>query len=46
MRKTSGAGRRRRGGPTRVRGGVEVKAEQGEVVVPERGDGDGDGDEV
>ena len=53
MRKTNGAGRRRRGGGQRTRGGsgrgrgegTEVKAEQGEVVVPHSGDWDGDGDE-
>ena len=53
MRKTSGAPRSRRGGWQRRRvgpakgregGGVKVKAEQGEVVVPEDGDGDGDED--
>ena len=59
MKKTSGAerrsrrgGQKRRGRPTSHGGGVEVKAEQGELVVLEggdrvgEGDEDGDGDEV
>ena len=39
-----GGGQTRRGGPARDAGGVEVKGEEGELVVPEGEDADGDQD--
>ena len=40
----TGGGQRRRGGPAKEGGGVEVRGEEGEVVVPEGKDRDGDED--